>query len=338
MPHISSVPELSQEESRPCDVVVLFHEGAQDGIEAGDMERINQHSFYVFGQSLQKLQRSGDVRPVDIFIDVWSARGAVENLLNGKPMPIGVSTEAARELSQTLAAIQDEYFFEPAQPGKERDIKWPSETDAAIPAWRWSLVTTALNKFETVFAAEMAEATTYYIPQKGIFHTPGLIDRADDSFPADLKPFVPEKTKVDWRAAGRCLALSLWTASGFHVARAVEGTLEAYYQRFLNKPGETKAGWHEYLKELEELPEGTAPAPDEKALAAIRRMKDDYRNPVAHPRVVLEEADARMLFDMGESVIICMAQGLKETAEGPQGALALLLGDAGGKSAKGAEG
>ena len=40
-------------------------------------------------------------------------------------------------------------------------------------------------------------------------------------------------------------------------------------------------------------------------------MKDDYRNPVAHPRVVLEEADARMLFANGESLIIAMAQDLQ---------------------------
>jgi len=116
----------------------------------------------------------------------------------------------------------------------------------------------------------------------------------------------------------------LCTASGFHVVRAVEGTLESYYQKFTNQPGVTQVGWNDYLKDLEAIPEGTVPAPDSKTVAVIRQMKDDYRNPVVHPRVVLTEADARMLFNNGESVIIGMAQGLRAAAAGSQGALALV--------------
>jgi hypothetical protein len=56
------------------------------------------------------------------------------------------------------------------------------------------------------------------------------------------------------------------------------------------------------------------PAPTEKTLAEIRQMKDDYRNPVVHPRVVLTEADARMLYANGESLIIAMAQELQAAA------------------------
>jgi hypothetical protein len=100
--------------------------------------------------------------------------------------------------------------------------------------------------------------------------------------------------------------------------------LESYYQTFTDQPGATKAGWHDYLKDLEALSEGTTPMPDPKTLAVIRQMKDDYRNPVVHPRVVLTEADARMLFNNGESAIIGMAQGLKDAAAGSQGALALV--------------
>ena len=35
-------------------------------------------------------------------------------------------------------------------------------------------------------------------------------------------------------------------------------------------------------------------------------MKDDVRNPLAHPRVYLSETDARMLFDNGEALILAM--------------------------------
>ena len=40
-------------------------------------------------------------------------------------------------------------------------------------------------------------------------------------------------------------------------------------------------------------------------------MKDDYRNPIMHPRVVLTESDARMLFNNGEmSLTIALLSSL----------------------------
>jgi len=50
------------------------------------------------------------------------------------------------------------------------------------------------------------------------------------------------------------------------------------------------------------------PCPSAKTLAELDQMRTDYRNPIMHPRVVLTEPDARMLFANGESLIIAMAQ------------------------------
>ena len=94
----------------------------------------------------------------------------------------------------------------------------------------WTIYGQALEKFEIIFNAEMREATTYFVPRLGVFFTPALVDTADQSFPDEFYAFIPEKTRNDWKAAGRCLAFNLLSASGFHVARAVEGTIESYYQ------------------------------------------------------------------------------------------------------------
>jgi hypothetical protein len=40
-------------------------------------------------------------------------------------------------------------------------------------------------------------------------------------------------------------------------------------------------------------------------------MRRDYRDPIVHPRVSLDEADARILFNNGESLIIAMASEIK---------------------------
>ena len=128
-------------------------------------------------------------------------------------------------------------------------------------------------------------------------------------FPADVAGVIPEKTKVDWRDAGRCLAFTLHTASGFHAARAVEGMLEVYYQLFAGKPDATLRSWHDYIKALEAVAEKqVAPMPSAKTLSELDQMRTYDRNPIMHPRVVLSESDARVLFGSSEALIIGMAQ------------------------------
>jgi hypothetical protein len=121
-----------------------------------------------------------------------------------------------------------------------------------------------------------------------------------------------------------CLAFNLLSASGFHVARAVEACLESYYQLFSGKPGETLNGWKDYIIALQKIAAKTpTPCPSKKTLAELDQMREDYRNPIVHPRVVLSEGDARMLFANGESLIIAMAQELAQAAGGVQTSLNL---------------
>jgi hypothetical protein len=166
----------------------------------------------------------------------------------------------------------------------------------------------------------MAEMTTYFVPKRGIYAVAALAETAHESFPGDLLQFIPEKTQVDWRSAGRCMAFNLLSACGFHVARAVEGTMEAYYQLFSGKPGKTLRSWDDYHKELEKIANtNPTPAPEPKTLVEFDQMRRDYRNPIVHPRVTLDEADARILFNNGESLIIAMASEIKRAQVGQGG-------------------
>jgi hypothetical protein len=158
------------------------------------------------------------------------------------------------------------------------------------------------------------------------------------TFPKDLQLFIPQKAKDDWKSAGRCLAFSLLSASGFHVARAVEACLESYYGHFSGKPGATLHGWKDYINALQKIADGNpTPCPLAKTLVELDQMREDYRNPIVHPRVVLSESDARMLFANGESLIIAMAQELAEASKGIQPTL-VLIGGKDGSDVEGAAG
>jgi hypothetical protein len=298
------------------------------------LERINQYSFYELGRTLKQIASyGGNIAPASIGFEIFPAIAAVDQLLKGDPVPLGVSRTAAQELQQAIQDIIDNHFKGPANPDGTRDFKWPAENDPPIPSWRFDWIRNNLQKFETIFSAEMREAATYFVPRRGIFSTEALVDKADESFPAALARFIPEKAKVEWRAAGRCLAFNLLSASGFHVARAVEGTLEVYWRKFSGADANaTLRSWHDYVKSLSEIAtKNPTPSPAPKTLAEMSQMKDDYRNPIMHPRVVLSEADSRMLFDNGESLIIAMADELRVIEEeqgGVQGALTVVSGGA----------
>lgn len=291
------------------------------------MERINPYSFYDFGKELQALiELQGEVTTQAAFWRIWEARNAMESLIGGAPIPIGISSGKAVVLLERINAINTDHFTTQNAEGKSQ-IRFPEESDAPIPGWRWQWLKAAITEFETIFAEEMRETATYFVPRRGIYYTPALVDTAEQTFPAELVSHIPQKAKDDWRAAGRCLAFSLLSASGFHVARAVEACLESYYGYFSGKPGETLHSWYDYIKALKEIAEKKpTPCPLGKTLVELDQMREDYRNPIVHPRVVLSEADARMLFANGESLIIAMAQELAEASKVVQPSLALVGG------------
>ena len=267
------------------------------------MERINQFPLYELGKKMQTITGfTGEVPPSAVFWELWQAINAIEDLIQGRPFPVGISKAAARAVHNELQTIMNQHFYK----DKEDGTREFGLIDNPIPAFKWNALRNVLARFETVFAAEMGEATTYFVPRRGIYFTPALIDSADESFPIEIMEHIPQKARDDWRSAGRCLAFSLLSATGFHVARAVEATLEVYYQLYTAKSG-TLNGWNDYIQALEAVvTSGANPAPVAKTIAELKQMKDDYRNPVMHPRVTLTENDARMLFDNGESLIIAI--------------------------------
>jgi hypothetical protein len=286
--------------------------------------------LFEMGKSLQSLKRmvaAKEPKARETFGPLSNSLSALNSFLAGDPFPPGISRSAAVSLANMVEEALDVTFYDKDEKTGQKTFKYPGENEITY-YFQFMDTAAAIERFETVLATEMSESATYLVPQRGIYSTSALIDSADKSFPDNIYGHIPEKSKTDWRAAGRCLAFNLLSASGFHVARAVEATLEVYYQSYTAKTG-TLRGWNDYIKALEVVvSSGASPRPAEKTLAELRQMKDDYRNPVMHPRVTLSENDARMLFDNGESLIIAMAEEIKGIREsgGAQGVLAVVAG------------
>jgi hypothetical protein len=284
------------------------------------MERINLYTLYDFGKTLRMLEsfkdHNGDIPRSDIFLSLLSARHELAQLLEGKPIPIQVSRGPVNTLLNNINEIWDEFYMESDESGK-KTLRFPKDSDSPIPKWKTNhLSMNLIPAFETVFNEEMREAASYFVPKRGLYHTPLLVDSSQEIFPAALVEFIPEKTLNDWKASGRCLAFAMNTAVGFHVARAVEGMLSAYFKFYTSKDVNMRS-WGNMEDELARLitKNSNTPIPSKQTLGELKQLREDFRNPVMHPRVILEEADAHRFFMNGASIIIAMAQDIKNSTK-----------------------
>ncbi|MSO69455.1 MAG: hypothetical protein EXQ98_04135 [Alphaproteobacteria bacterium] len=195
-------------------------------------------------------------------------------------------------------------------PGQEllgaiKSVTTRSDFDAEI-GWPASFaIARALSVFEGAVKAELAVANAYFVTRKGGYDTLALVANAEMLFPTDLGQKIPTAI-LDLREAGKCLAFELPTAAGFHVLRATETVLRAYWGAVGNgKPHPRKKTMGDYLKRMQDEGGGNA-----KARAALQQIKDLHRNPLMHPEETLTLDEAIGLFGIVQSAISAMLKDI----------------------------
>jgi hypothetical protein len=142
------------------------------------------------------------------------------------------------------------------------------------------------SRFEAVLEAELQSIAAYTINKKGGFETAMLVEHGDAFFPAELAAKVPDALP-DINEAMRCIAFEVWTAAGFHLHRANETVLRAYWDSVTDsRDRPTSGNMGVYLAELRRLNLG-----NESTLNQLKSLKDFHRNPLMHPEQSLESSD-----------------------------------------------
>ena len=278
------------------------------------MDRVNLFVLYQAGAELQSFAAlgRGKLKPSDIFSPVMSAKAAINILLaDGSPVKLELSRSAAEDVRSAIENLYQEYFMDSISGA----FTFPDTKDD-IEYWKISFAQMQIRTFETVFRAEVQNAATYRVPKKGTFDVADLIDRAENAFSPDIIAAIPEAAIVEYRAAGRCYAFGLHTASGYHSCRAVEAVLRYYYCCFTSKFDSGKETWGELIGELEKIAKnnsdnGILDLPSSKTLSHIRHIKDYDRNPLSHLRSVLDHNDADVLLSSAKIAIIVMVREIR---------------------------
>lgn len=259
------------------------------------MRRVNLQEFYNFGQVLHPIVDLQPEKPLREyhFTMAW-ARITLGRFVNDKMIPMTICKPAAWKIINAISEIF------PTSPEDREKL----DMERIVDGLDLYQIIEGVKEFETVFAAEVQNMATYFVSKKAIYDTNDLISRADELFTDDVRQHIADQVKHDVREAGKCLAFDLATAAGFHIARAVEGTLVSYLQflcpEIIKGLKDTQRNLGSYIKMAREN------KGDDKVCGSLDQFRDLHRNPLIHPESVLSIEEAIILLGIAQSAIVAI--------------------------------
>ena len=242
------------------------------------MQRVDGTYLYQAGYQIHALADlvSGTTTWADAHVPIVVAEGALEPLITRTVFQLRTSVQVGSVLLHHIRGAKD-WLLDPANA--------PDYTKPIDP-WTLYQMQNALTAFEAVLGAELALIPLYVVTPKSGMVLGDLIDSGQVCFPSDLPDKVPA-VLPDVREATKCIAFELPTAAAFHLHRANEGVLRAYFHVVATGHRPPRSGnMGDYLKRLSELSVG-----DPKVIAALTQLKNLHRNPVMHPGDTLNNVD-----------------------------------------------
>lgn len=272
------------------------------------MERINPLFFYQLGALLTPVTQmeAKTLTRVDIWLRARSVSPVIYSLLDFYSA-LAVCRRTGGELINAITEAEDWINQTPAD-------KWQQE-DYSVDL-KFQQIIDKAKEFQTVLSEELQMLDTYHVTQKGIYDTTALIERAENILPLPVLAKMAKGIVREIRESGRCLAFDCPTASGFHIIRAIEAVMHDYYILVCKPASKEKLkGWADYISALYKLTEDTNAEKSiredaKKIIALLQLIKDQDRNLIMHPEVLLTPDDADKLLEIAKAAIIAMTDRL----------------------------
>jgi len=258
------------------------------------MQRINLYGFYRLSGALEPLRvRRPYGQPFSlssVFAELSFARSTLRPFMatwdGYLPASKAPADAVLKRLDEMLATA-------------DPVTNWEAMQGEPVSPVDWNVLSSSVEHFEAVFAEEAALVDVYLVEPKGPFDTRRIVSGVEATLTLEVREAMSPEAISDYREAGRCLAFAVFTASGFHALRALEGVVVAFHHKKTAKDfGDRYKSWEIYAENLER--EGT-PA---ELVALIRQIKNHHRNPLMHPADFLNEEEAVVLFGIVTSAIV----------------------------------
>jgi hypothetical protein len=137
------------------------------------------------------------------------------------------------------------------------------------------------------------------------------VDRLTDKIQVLMAPGVhaalPDIARHDFDEAGKCIAFERPTAAAFHLMRAVEDVLRAYYCAVVKRQRVDPLLWGPMVNQMRKRRQ----PPPEVLLANLDNLRLSFRNPTQHPEKIYDIEEVQDLFALSIDVVNRMARDLK---------------------------
>lgn len=295
-----------------CSLAELPQNRAVPLISYGDgqVQQLDIHDYYDLGKqtevvktAISKIDRTIEVTA--IFLPLFRLRMMLDRILHEPCALLPASQRAARAIITALQRVV---------PDDVSLVFDPDKSPAMVEPYQLSWIKNSISDFETILKNDMPEMSTFAVAQIGILRTDDLIRCAYRQISEPLRNLLKEKAKADIVEAGKCLAFRVSTASAFHACRAIETGIDQYIEVLTGKPYEVSlnGGNNNWGAKTDALEKAGA---EEKVTEFLTHIRKQYRNPVTHPEVVVDEREAVDLFVASLSAISMMLGAVKKLTE-----------------------
>jgi len=299
---------------------ICYHQANPDG--AGNVKRVNLLEYFELAESLANAKRATSLdssKGGNLYIALWVLPPKLREFLQ-EDNGFNASKYAAAELAGLVEGWISENVFQNQQFSSEL-------FDKDFSSWEYSAIPKKIDAFRSVFEAECHDVDVYSVGQIAIYKTQALVANGSHVIPEEYRKDMPQEAVKEFDDAGRCLAFDLPTACGFHALRGTELVMDVYLKSF----GVTKImkSWNDFIQAFQKLRESkdTNRKPSEKVSAMLDRMRSLDRNPLMHPREVLDSIGANHVFSLSAITVVEMMKDRRP--EGQGGTVALIAANAG---------
>ena len=155
--------------------------------------------------------------------------------------------------------------------------------------------------------AELKGLQAYTVTPKRI-DTTKLIEEIPGLLAPDVFSKLPDIARYDLNEAGVCIAFDRPTAAAFHLMRATESVLRAFYHALV-KRNRVREMWGPIIKDLR----GRRKArPYEVLLNHLDHIRHSFRNPTQHPDAIYDIHEVQDLWELCIDAINRMSKALED--------------------------
>jgi hypothetical protein len=192
------------------------------------------------------------------------------------------------------------------------------KTDRPPTIQEWSPLLDAIHRFQTILEQEMGDSYIYCVTPVGAYATDALVQNAETHLSRMAQQIISDEQKLDYRLAGKCLALDLYTASGFHAMRCLEAEVREYHKLVTGVTmddvplGSILNGDNRHsgsgLVPAHAAEGGAKDSPLGLIISLLSHVNKIYRCPINHPEMTLTAEKSRQVFNLASVAISAMME------------------------------